>query len=74
MAIHGVAIDSKQENAYQKALECDRTSAFGGIVAFNKMVNLETAKKINKIFTEVVIAPKFSPKSKKFFRQNEISF
>jgi len=61
----GVAIDSKQENAYQKALECDRTSAFGGIVAFNKMVNLETAKKINKIFTEVVIAPKFSPKSKK---------
>ena len=67
MAIHVVLPQhQKQDEAYSKALKCDRTSAFGGIVAFNKMVNIETAKKINKIFTEVVIAPKFSPKSKKF--------
>lgn len=60
----GVALDNKQDIAYSKALKCDKTSAFGGIIAFNKVLTLETAKKINNIFTEVVIAPKFSKEAK----------
>ena len=59
----GVAIDKKQVNAYTKALECDKVSAFGGIVAFNEKLSLEAAKKINKLFTEVIVAPDFSKES-----------
>ncbi len=60
----GVALHDRQEVAYSKALKCDKISAFGGIVAFNKTVSFETARKINNIFTEVVIAPKFSIEAK----------
>ncbi len=67
----GVALDSKQEKAYMKAIECDRISAFGGIVAFNRKLSIETAKKINDLFTEVVIAPSYSPESKKLLSQKK---
>jgi phosphoribosylaminoimidazolecarboxamide formyltransferase / IMP cyclohydrolase len=43
--------------AYEKALRCDPTSAFGGIVALNRPLDAEAAKKIVEIFTEVIIAP-----------------
>jgi len=62
----GVALDKNQEKAYSKALKCDPVSAFGGIVAFNKTVNEKTAQMIKKIFTEVVVAPNFSPQALKF--------
>ena len=45
--------------AYQRALDCDRTSAFGGIVALNQPCDAETAGAISEIFTEVIIAPSF---------------
>ena len=59
----GVAIDKFQKNAYKKALECDPLSAFGGIVAFNKIIDEKTAKLILKIFTEIVAAPGFTEKA-----------
>ena len=43
--------------AYRKALACDSTSAFGGIVAVNRTLDAEAAKAITEIFTEVIIAP-----------------
>jgi phosphoribosylaminoimidazolecarboxamide formyltransferase/IMP cyclohydrolase len=43
--------------AYRKALACDPTSAFGGIVALNRKLDAEAAKAITEIFTEVIIAP-----------------
>lgn len=43
--------------AYRAAYACDRTSAFGGIVALNGTLDAETAEEICRIFTEVVIAP-----------------
>ncbi|MFH1663911.1 MAG: bifunctional phosphoribosylaminoimidazolecarboxamide formyltransferase/IMP cyclohydrolase [archaeon] len=55
----GVAVSARQEDAFDKALECDRESAFGGVIAFNKKVNLQTAKKITSFFNEIVIAPDF---------------
>jgi len=67
----GVAINKKQEIAYQKALNCDSTSAFGGIVAFNSKVTEEAAKKISKIFTELVVAPDFSPKALKLMKKKK---
>ena len=46
--------------AYIKAYECDSISIFGGIVAANREINLEIARKINEIFIEVLMAPSFS--------------
>lgn len=49
--------------AYLLAYECDKTSAFGGIVGFNKKVTKEVAETLNKIFLEAVIAPGFEPEA-----------
>ncbi len=53
----GVAEGSNLVEAYRKALACDSTSAFGGIVALNRTLDAETAKVITEIFTEVIVAP-----------------
>ncbi|UWQ04447.1 bifunctional phosphoribosylaminoimidazolecarboxamide formyltransferase/IMP cyclohydrolase [Aliiroseovarius crassostreae] len=63
----GVAKGATLVEAYQKAFDCDRTSAFGGIVALNKPLDAETATKIVEIFTEVVIAPGASDEAKEIF-------
>ncbi|AXK82484.1 bifunctional phosphoribosylaminoimidazolecarboxamide formyltransferase/IMP cyclohydrolase PurH [Pseudolabrys taiwanensis] len=53
----GVAEGDTLSDAYVKALACDSTSAFGGIVALNRTLDAEAAKAITEIFTEVIIAP-----------------
>jgi phosphoribosylaminoimidazolecarboxamide formyltransferase/IMP cyclohydrolase len=53
----GVARGETPLEAYRKAYDCDRVSAFGGIVALNRPLDKETAEEIVEIFTEVVIAP-----------------
>ncbi|QTN37335.1 bifunctional phosphoribosylaminoimidazolecarboxamide formyltransferase/IMP cyclohydrolase [Cognatishimia activa] len=63
----GVAVGATLVEAYQKAFDCDRTSAFGGIVALNQPLDAETATKIVEIFTEVVIAPGASDEAKEIF-------
>lgn len=56
----GFAIAGSIFEAYALAHACDPVSAFGGIVALNREVTLEVANEINKTFTEVVIAPRFT--------------
>ncbi|WP_164660822.1 bifunctional phosphoribosylaminoimidazolecarboxamide formyltransferase/IMP cyclohydrolase [Tropicibacter sp. Alg240-R139] len=63
----GVAKGATLVEAYQKAFDCDRTSAFGGIVALNQPLDAATAAKIVEIFTEVVIAPGASDEAKEIF-------
>ena len=53
----GVAVGATQREAYERALACDPTSAFGGIVAVNSRLTREAAEAMVEIFTEVVIAP-----------------
>ncbi len=53
----GVAEGASLLEAYKKALACDSTSAFGGIVALNRTLDADAAKAIVEIFTEVIIAP-----------------
>ncbi|HWC62868.1 MAG TPA: bifunctional phosphoribosylaminoimidazolecarboxamide formyltransferase/IMP cyclohydrolase, partial [Rhizomicrobium sp.] len=53
----GVALGSGLKDAYVKALACDPVSAFGGVLAFNRTLDGETAEEVAKIFTEVIIAP-----------------
>jgi phosphoribosylaminoimidazolecarboxamide formyltransferase/IMP cyclohydrolase len=63
----GVARGATLAEAYQKAFDCDRTSAFGGIVALNTPLDAATAQEIVKIFTEVVIAPEADEEAKAIF-------
>ena len=60
----GVATGDSLNSAYKKALRCDSVSAFGGIIALNKELDVETAKEISEIFTEVIIAPSISDEAK----------
>ncbi|MBV9050781.1 MAG: bifunctional phosphoribosylaminoimidazolecarboxamide formyltransferase/IMP cyclohydrolase [Hyphomicrobiales bacterium] len=53
----GVAIGTDLVDAYCKALRCDSTSAFGGIVAVNRKLDRASATAIAGMFTEVVVAP-----------------
>ena len=53
----GVATGATVTEAYRRALACDSTSAFGGIIAVNVPLDGPTAEAITEIFTEVVIAP-----------------
>lgn len=53
----GVAVGNSLAEAYEQALRCDPVSAFGGIIAFNRKLDGETAQLIAEIFTEVIIAP-----------------
>ncbi|SCZ66650.1 IMP cyclohydrolase /phosphoribosylaminoimidazolecarboxamide formyltransferase [Epibacterium ulvae] len=67
----GVATGATLLEAYQKAFDCDRTSAFGGIVALNQPLDAATAEKITEIFTEVVIAPGASDEAKEIFAKKK---
>ena len=53
----GVAEGADLVSAYRKALACDSTSAYGGIVALNRTLDADAARAITEIFTEVIIAP-----------------
>jgi phosphoribosylaminoimidazolecarboxamide formyltransferase/IMP cyclohydrolase len=63
----GVAIAENTLVAYQRALETDPTSAFGGIIAFNRELDGATAEAVSKQFVEVVLAPLFSVEARKVF-------
>ncbi|MDR2154524.1 MAG: bifunctional phosphoribosylaminoimidazolecarboxamide formyltransferase/IMP cyclohydrolase [Burkholderiaceae bacterium] len=64
----GVAIGKDAFETYVKAFKTDPTSAFGGIIAFNRPVDLACAQEINKQFVEVLIAPGFSPEALAVFQ------
>ncbi len=55
----GVGLGATTAEAYKKALATDPVSAFGGIVAFNRVVDAEAAQEVIKVFTEVLIAPDY---------------
>jgi phosphoribosylaminoimidazolecarboxamide formyltransferase/IMP cyclohydrolase len=55
----GVGLAATTAEAYRKALATDRISAFGGIVAFNRAVDVAAAKAVVEVFTEVIIAPEY---------------
>ncbi|MBO6852345.1 MAG: bifunctional phosphoribosylaminoimidazolecarboxamide formyltransferase/IMP cyclohydrolase [Marivivens sp.] len=63
----GVARGETLLQAYKSAFDCDRTSAFGGIIALNQPLDAETAEEITGIFTEVVIAPGASEAAREIF-------
>jgi len=68
----GVATRENIYQAYQSAYLTDPTSAFGGIIAFNRELDKETAKSIiNQQFVEVIIAPKITDSARSVLLQKE---
>jgi phosphoribosylaminoimidazolecarboxamide formyltransferase/IMP cyclohydrolase len=66
-----VATGATLAQAYDRALACDPTSAFGGIVALNSRLDAATAAKVLEIFTEVVIAPDADEDAVALFRKKK---
>lgn len=59
----GVATGADLRSAYLRSLACDPVSAFGGIIAANRVLDGAVAEEIAKIFSEVIIAPGFTPEA-----------
>ena len=57
----GIAVGVDPADAYRKALATDPVSAFGGVVAANRLLTSSAAERIADVFTEVVVAPDFEP-------------
>jgi phosphoribosylaminoimidazolecarboxamide formyltransferase/IMP cyclohydrolase len=61
----GVALSKTSlADSFRKAKACDPVSIFGGVIAFNRPVDEETAQELKDIFLEIVIAPSFAPQAK----------
>ncbi|WP_282128523.1 bifunctional phosphoribosylaminoimidazolecarboxamide formyltransferase/IMP cyclohydrolase [Roseobacter litoralis] len=67
----GVARAETLTEAYKRAFDCDRTSAFGGIIALNQPLDGATAEEISSIFTEVVIAPGADAEAQEVFAKKK---
>ncbi|MBU2668757.1 bifunctional phosphoribosylaminoimidazolecarboxamide formyltransferase/IMP cyclohydrolase [Actinoplanes bogorensis] len=64
----GIAIGSDIADAHRKANDCDPVSAFGGVIAANRVVTEALAKQLDGIFTEVIIAPAYEEAALDIFR------
>ena len=64
----GVALGSSAKEAWERARDADTLSVFGGIVALNRPVDLETAQAMRGTFLEVLIAPEISPEALAWFQ------
>src|SRR6202030_1932532 len=63
----GAAEQETLLGAYLKALASDPVSAFGGVLAFNRVVDAATAEEVSKLFVECIVAPGFDEKAKTIF-------
>ena len=67
----GAAISEDIKTAFEKTFECDPISIFGGIVAFNRTVNKQTAERLNELFLEIITAPDFEPEALEVFKKKK---
>ncbi len=67
----GVAISADVETAFVKALACDPTSAYGGIIALNRPLTYNFVQTMGKLFVEVIIAPEIEDKAAAFLAEKK---
>ncbi len=67
----GVGNGATIAEAYSRAITTDQKSAFGGIVAVNRPLDMATAESINQVFTEIIIAPFFAPDALEFLMKKK---
>jgi phosphoribosylaminoimidazolecarboxamide formyltransferase/IMP cyclohydrolase len=67
----GVALGADLKEAFERALQCDPVSAYGGIIALNRRLDRAAAREIVKIFSEVVIAPEADDDAIEVFKRRK---
>ena len=67
----GLAVGTSPAEAFRRALATDPTSAFGSVVAYNTVVDAETAEAMRELFVEVVVAPRFHDEALEIFRRKK---
>lgn len=67
----GSGVAENAAEAWKKVFEGDKTSIYGGIVAFNREVTLEVAELMRPVFLEIVMAPSFTDEALEFFRAHK---
>jgi phosphoribosylaminoimidazolecarboxamide formyltransferase/IMP cyclohydrolase len=67
----GIALGPSAEDAARRAIAADPQSAFGGIVAFNTVVDAKAAEALGDLFLEVVVAPSFHEEALKLFARKK---
>lgn len=67
----GAAVSDSLQSAYAKAFETDTQSPFGGIIIFNKKLDFKTSIDIDKLFSEIVLAPDFDEEALEILRKKK---
>lgn len=67
----GVALGKSSKEAYERAFATDTKSPFGGIIIFNKKLDKEAAEEVDKIFTEIILAPDYDEDALEFLKQKK---
>ncbi len=67
----GMAVGQTVKDAYQKALEADPVSAFGGVIVANKNIDLAVAEELHQLFFEVLIAPSYDEEALNVLKQKK---
>tara|TARA_Y100001968_G_C19426134_1_gene754452 strand:- start:226 stop:1761 length:1536 start_codon:yes stop_codon:yes gene_type:complete len=67
----GISINEDQVVAYKNAFSGDSVSAYGGIVAFNRVVSIETAEAMKGVLFDIIIAPKFEDGALNVFKKRK---
>ena len=65
----GIALDTNQARAYEKAFQGDSVSAYGGIVAFNRNLEVETAEAMRGVLFDIIIAPSYEEDALEILRK-----
>lgn len=67
----GVASRKSQVTAFELAIACDKISAFGGIIAFNRKLEEKTAKIMSELFIEAIVAPEYDVGALNFLKKRK---
>jgi len=67
----GIALGDTLLEAYEKAYACDLASIFGGIIAVNTAVDVESAKKLGELFLEIIVAPEFDDEALEILKKKK---
>ncbi|MBE2247621.1 MAG: bifunctional phosphoribosylaminoimidazolecarboxamide formyltransferase/IMP cyclohydrolase [Candidatus Competibacteraceae bacterium] len=67
----GLASSANIQEAYEKAFASDPVSAFGGVIASNRIIDLHTAQAMNSLFFEILAAPGFEPEALELLKQKK---
>jgi phosphoribosylaminoimidazolecarboxamide formyltransferase/IMP cyclohydrolase len=67
----GLALGSTAELAFRRALATDPTSAYGGVIAFNTLVDAAVARAIENLFVEVIVAPRYHDEALVILKQKK---